>query len=250
VEVASAGTKTTGAAATTTTKSRKPRGARARRTPRSAATKPRIVTISDDFSGNEIDGTIWYQIHQGSGWSLSERSGRLEFAFPVGTAPGGQYDNYGGHVGTLCKFPGDFDARVDFTLVQWPPTNGMSVDFWTFFEPNNYGWAGAWRSSSTQWGEQYGGAVGSNPGGGATVDDPSGTLRVRRRSGLVTTYFLHNGHWIEVASGHTTASVVITVGVQSAQNPLARRDQVVVDFDNFTVAAANPICPSGAQGSG
>jgi DNA-binding SARP family transcriptional activator len=220
-------------------------------TSRTPPVKPKIVTISDNFDGNQIDGTIWYQIYQGSGWSLSEHGGHLEFAFPPGAAPapGGQFDNYGGHVGTLCKFPGDFDARVDFTLPQWPAANGMSVNFWVFYEPNNYGWAGVWRSSSAQWGEQYGGAIGPRPGGGAPLDDPGGTLRITRKGGLITSSFLHNGKWISVANGRSTATVVITVGAQSPQKPQIRRDEVVVDVDNFTVTAANPICPPGAQGS-
>jgi hypothetical protein len=207
------------------------------------------VTISDTFDGNQIDGTIWYQIHQGTGWTLTQGGGNLDFAFPAGTAPGGQYDNYGGHVGTLCNFPGNFDAQVDFKLVQWPAANGISVNLWAFYEPNNYGWAGLWRSSSAQWGEQYGGALTSTPGGGVSLNDTSGTLRLMRRNGLLTAYFLHNGNWISIASGRTTATVVLTVGASSAQNPPVRSDQVVVDFDNFTVTATNPICPPGAQGS-
>ena len=218
-------------------------------TVRAAPKKPRVVTISDNFDGNQIDGTIWYQSYQGTGWTLSQHDGHLELAFPPGTAPGGQYDLYGGHVGTLCTFPGNFDARVDFTLAQWPPANGISVNLWGFFEPNNYGWAGVWRSSTAQWGEQYGGAVPGSPGGSAPLTDTSGTLRVRRHDGLVKAYFLHNGKWISAASGYTTARVVITVGASSAQDPPSRSDRVVVDFNNFTVTASNPICPPGAQGA-
>ena len=116
-------------------------------TPRKTAHKPRIVTISDAFGRNQIDGTIWYQIYQGSGWTLSEHDGHLEFAFPAGATPGGQYDVYGGHVGTVCEFPGDFDARVDYTLPEWPTANGIIVSLWMFFKPNNLGWE-AMRQSS------------------------------------------------------------------------------------------------------
>jgi len=69
------------------------------------------VTISDTFDGDQIDGTIWYQIREGSGWDFTEQDGHLEFSFGPGTTPGPN-GNDGGHVGTLCKFPGDFDARV------------------------------------------------------------------------------------------------------------------------------------------
>lgn len=209
---------------------------------------PRIVTISDDFSGNQIDGTIWYQIYQGTGWQLSQQNGHLEFTFPPGTTPGGQWNIYGGHVGTLCKFPGDFDARVDYTLVQWPASNWIDVSLWSFFQPNNEGWE-AVRQSSPQSGEQYSGYIGPGHGGSVSLDDMSGTLRLTRRHGLVTAYFLHNGKWLSFGSAYNAHTTAIAVGAGSEQNPPVRSDQVVVDFDNFTITAADPICPLGAQGS-
>jgi DNA-binding SARP family transcriptional activator len=211
--------------------------------------KPRTVAISDDFSGGQIDGTIWYEIYQGTGWDLSPDNGQLEFTFPPGTAPGGQWDNYGGHVGTLCKFPGDFDARVDFSLVQWPAANGIVVSLWTFFKPNNEGWE-AWRQSSSQWGEQFGSYLGQGHGGGVSLDDATGTLRLRRKDGLVTAYFLRNAKWVSLGSARNARTTVIAVGAGSGENPPVRDDRVVVDLDNFTITAADPICPPGAQGSG
>jgi hypothetical protein len=41
---------------------------------------------------------------------------------------------------------------------------------------------------------------------------------------------------------------VIAVGAASEPNSPVRSDQAVVDFDHFTVTAANPVCPVGAQG--
>jgi DNA-binding SARP family transcriptional activator len=217
--------------------------------PRSTPTKRRVVTISDNFSGNQIDGTIWYQIYQGTGWSLSQHDGHLEFSFPLGTAPGGHYDVYGGHVGTLCEFPGNFDARVDFTLVQWPPTNWIDVSLWSFFKPNNEGWE-VFRGSSPRWGEQYTGYLGPGSGGSASLSDSSGSFRLTRRNGRVTGYFLHNAKWISLGSAYNTRPTVIAVGASSEEGPPVRGDTAVVDFDNFTVTAADPVCPSGAQGSG
>lgn len=214
---------------------------------RTPTRKPRIVTISDKFGGNQIDATIWYQIYQGTGWKLSQHDGKLEFAFPPGTAPGGQWDNYGGHVGTLCKFPGDFDARVDFTLAQWPSENNVLTSLWAFGD--NLGWE-TFRDSSPQWGERYGAYLGQGHGGSVSLDDASGTLRLARRNGLVTGYFLHNGKWISFGSAYNTHTATIAVGAGSGQNPPVRHDQVVVDLNNFTVTATDPICPPGAQGSG
>jgi hypothetical protein len=211
--------------------------------------KPKIVTISDTFDGTQIDGTIWYQIHQGTGWPpLAQNNGRLELVFPPGTAPGPPWNNYGGHVGTRCQFPGDFDARVDYSLIQWPAANGIVVWLRAFFEPNNYGWAGTFRQNSP-WGEQYSGVISGGDGGSTPLDDTSGTFRLVRRAGVITTYFLHKGQWIKLGSGPNRSPVLIAIGADTTTtSPPARRDQVVVDFDNFTITASNPICPAGAQG--
>ena len=63
---------------------------------------------------------------------MNEHDGHLEFTFPPTSTPGGTYDNFGGHVGTLCKFPGDFDAQVDFHLVEWPASNGLYLGLTSF----------------------------------------------------------------------------------------------------------------------
>jgi DNA-binding SARP family transcriptional activator len=243
--------KATGVSATTTTRThtQRSKSTPVTRPSRATATKRRIVTISDDFAGNQIDGTIWYQVHQGSGWTLSQNNGHLELVFPPGTGPGPPWNNYGGHVGTRCQFPGNFDARVDFTLVQWPAANGINAGVQAFFEPNNYDWAGAFRWNA--YGEQYGGVEGRNSSGGsAALDDTTGTLRLVRRNGLITSYFLHKGRWLSLGSGFNRSPMVITVGAASTTtSPPVRPNQVAVDFDNFTVTAANPICPAGAEGS-
>jgi DNA-binding SARP family transcriptional activator len=217
-------------------------------TSRKTAHKPRIVTISDAFDGNQIDGTIWYQIYQGSGWTLSEHDGHLEFAFPSGSTPGGQWDNYGGHVGTVCEFPGDFDAQVNFSLPQWPTGNDVVVSLWIFFKPNNVGWE-TFRQSSAQWGDKYGGYIGANHGGSVSLDDTSGSLRIARHNGIVTSYFLHNGKWLSLGSNSNPALAVIAVGAGTGESPAVSTDPVTVDFTNFTINAADPICPAGAQGS-
>jgi len=68
---------------------------------------PTPVTISDTFDGSQIDNTIWYQISEGSGWTLAQNDGQLEFAFPPDSQRGGQWDTFGGHIGTQCRFPGE-----------------------------------------------------------------------------------------------------------------------------------------------
>jgi DNA-binding SARP family transcriptional activator len=84
------------------------------------------LRIADSFNSSVFDGTIWYVIREGSGFDVGQENGRLVWSFASGATPGGTYDDVGGHYGTRCRFPGDFDARVDYTLLEWPPGTASS----------------------------------------------------------------------------------------------------------------------------
>ncbi|MFL5954169.1 MAG: BTAD domain-containing putative transcriptional regulator [Gaiellaceae bacterium] len=204
---------------------------------------PALSTISDTFEGTAIDAATWYQIGDGTGWTMAEHSGHLEFSFQPGTASDPRDGVYGGHVGTQCNFPGDFDARVDYALVQWPSPNGMSLGLVAFLGPKPTGWA----ATRTAYGpDQYQGYV---AGKYKSVDsgDWSGTLRVARASGVVTAYFLRNGSWVSLGSARDqdVASIgLIVLGGESRSAPF-NGQSVVVDFDNFHLTAAGARCPPG-----
>jgi DNA-binding SARP family transcriptional activator len=216
--------------------------------PPPTSTRPATpVTVSDTFDGNQIDGTIWYLIRFGTGWDMTEQNGRLEFSFSPKSAPGPPNGNFGGLVGTQCKFPGDFDARVDFTLVDWPAGNGITVTLNAFLGPTNIGWQ-SWRRSSAQWGEAYGSYTGTSAS--VALNDAVGTLRIARDNGTITAYFLHNGAWDAITSGQNAGLATIAVSANGGPGynvgPFIGQ-QVTVDFDNFTVTATNPTCPPGSQ---
>jgi hypothetical protein len=223
---------------------------KAHRQHRKVVRPPKPITITDDFAGNQIDGTIWYPIRFGSGWSMTEQDGHLEFTFPPNTMPGPPFSTFGGHVGTQCKFPGDFDARVDFALVDWPASNGITVILNAFLGPTNTGW-GSWRRSSAQWGEAYGSYTGTSAS--IALDDTAGTLRIARHNGTITAYFRHNGDWDPLTSGRSISLATIGVGADGGlgynAGPFGGQ-QATVDFDHFTVTGASPICPPGATPAG
>jgi hypothetical protein len=211
---------------------------------------PTPLTITDGFEGSQIDGAVWYQIAPVGGSSLAETGGQLEFTFPPDTQRTGQWNSFGGHIGTQCQFPGDFDARVDFTLSQWPAANGVMASLWGWFGPENTGYE-TWRASSAQGGEQYGAYLGhSTPTTNMQDDDTTGTLRLARHDGVVTSYVLHDGGWVALGSTRMTETAKVAVGAgawpANVGNEFAGR-QVVVDFDNFSVTAVDPICPSGSE---
>ena len=210
---------------------------------------PKYVTVSDTFGGTQIDSAIWYVAHEGAGTDLSEHDGRLEVTVPPSSTPGGAFNHIGGHVGTQCKFPGNFDARVDFNLVNWPPGNGLTVTLWSFLGPNNLPWQ-TWRAShgADQGGEQVGSSIGAATS--LSLADPSGALRIARKNGLVTGYFRHNGTWESLTSGRNNQSATIGVGIVGTSVAGLGGQTAVVDFTNFSVTGANPVCPPGAKPSG
>ncbi|HEV8103168.1 MAG TPA: AfsR/SARP family transcriptional regulator [Gaiellaceae bacterium] len=211
------------------------------------APRPKPVTIADNFAGNQIDGTIWTPIRFGTGWNMTVQSASLQFAFSPSSTPAPPYNNFGGHLATLCQFPGDFDARVDYTLVTWPTSNGIGVTLDAFLGPKNIGWS-SWRRSSAQWGEQYGSYTGTATS--VSLADTSGMLRLARRRGTITAYFLHSGRWDALTSGHNTLPATIAIGAYggggSTNGPFGGQN-VVVNFNHFTVTGTNPSCPPGAK---
>jgi hypothetical protein len=174
---------------------------------------------------------------------MDEHDGHLELSFQPGTTSDPRDGVYGGHVGTLCKFPRDFDARVDYSLAAWPAGNRMSVLMWAFLGPRPIPWSVSRSSMSS---ETYDADLGSYVG---VVDpDAVGTLRIARHDGVVTAYFLHNGAWVTLATGTSASIAAIGVGVLGGETKSTpfNGQPVVVDFDNFKVSGVHPLCPPGS----
>ena len=201
-----------------------------------------LVKLSDGFGADQIDGGLWYQIRSGSRWTMVERDGRLEFRFPASARPGGQYDDFGGHVGTLCSFPGDFDARVDFQLRGWRPGTGVFATLFSFLGPENAFFQASRAAGSG--GDTYASYTGywSN----YSTTDAVGSLRVARRRGVVTTYFMHSSRWRAMRSARETEPAVIAVGALAMTTAGFDGRTVVVDFTNFSVTGVAPKCPPNA----
>ncbi len=205
------------------------------------------IRIADSFSSNVFNSAIWNVIREGSGADVSQMNGRLVWDFPDTAAPGGTYNSVGGHYGTQCRFPGDFDARVDYALPQWPAGNGVVTVLWAFFGSKNYGTDIA-RSSSPQSGELYTSYLSPTTGGGAVTSDLAGSLRITRIDEVVTTYFRHNGAWRELAAEPLAGAAEIAIGAYSQAGDWQGKP-VSVAFDNFVVTAPKAICPPGAEPS-
>jgi len=228
-----------------TTAAKKPPAAPTQAATTAASTPPRPIHIADAFTDDFRDGTIWHQVVSGTGGTIGQSGGRLVVSIGADAVAGGQYNVIEAHYGTQCTFTGDFDARIDFTLLDWPSGNGVSAGFWAFFAD-----AAIVRHSTASEGETYGAwAIPVNDS--TSLADTSGSLRIARANGVLTTYFWHEGRWISLASHVERGSAVLGPAVQ-ATNEQFGHEAVSVAFDDFSVDAdaRDVSCPPGSTPPG
>lgn len=204
-----------------------------------AAPPPKPVTISDTFDAGYVDPTIWAPTKEGGDVAITEQGGQLQLTVGAEAAPGGTYSQIDVHVGTRCTFPGDFDARVDYALLEWPAGANVDVGINAI-----YAQAAVMRDNSSQWGDGYSSWVASS-NGALQLADASGSLRVARVRGVETTYFWHLGSWRKLASAPAAGSVVVGLQAMSDGQNAFGQQAVKVAFDNFRVSGASPDCPAG-----
>jgi DNA-binding SARP family transcriptional activator len=198
------------------------------------------VRIADDFSDPQLDALIWGLWDSGTGASAAQQNGQLVFSIAADVTFESQFHGVGVNVGTKCKFPGDFDARVDFALPHWPAGNGASVSL-AAYEADPVDLIS--RTTTSQWGDIYNTfpAQGSVP-----LSDTSGSLRIARSKGIVRTYLWHHGQWKKLSA--QTISGQIWVGMSLGTFADRWQDMnVKATFDNFLVTASDASCPPGSD---
>jgi hypothetical protein len=200
----------------------------------------RPISISDDFTDPTIDPLIWGVWSEGTGASAAQQNGVLDFSIAADATFESQFHTVGINVGTKCKFPADFDARVDYTLLRWPTGNGASVSLVAYRTgPVDE----ISRSSTSQWGDMYN----AWPGRGAVaLADQSGSLRIARSKGVIRTYLWHHGQWKELSL--QTIAGQVWVGMTLSSNADAwQRMSVSASFDHFAIKAPDATCPAGSD---
>jgi hypothetical protein len=200
---------------------------------------PKPVTISDTFGGGYLDPTIWAPVKDGGDVSIAEQSGQLQLTVGANAVPGGTYNQIDVHVGTQCRFSGDFDARVDYALLEWPAGANIDVGMNAI-----YAQAAVMRDNSSQAGDEYSSWVASG-NGVVQVADASGSLRIARVKGVATTYFWHLGSWRKLATSPAPGAVVVGLAATSDGQNAFNGQEVKVAFDNFRVSGVDPDCPAG-----
>jgi DNA-binding SARP family transcriptional activator len=195
------------------------------------------VTISDDFDDGAYDPGRWHVIANGSGIETAERNGRLELALastaqPVERRP---FNDIDAHYGSQCRFPGDFDAEVDYRLLRWPRADGASLAFNAIYANLIIS-----RVSTDDHEELLVAQVGRKwtaiPARGA-----SGSLRLTRRHGIATAYVRRGPDWAQLVSGPSTGTAVLGLQLIAPAKEFRHR-AVRVAFDNFSIESHDLNC--------
>jgi hypothetical protein len=197
---------------------------------------PKLTRISDGFADGMVDQRNWYTFVTGTSSTIGERSGRLELTIGAGAVAGGQYNLMSAQAGTKCRFPGDFDARVEYELLRWPAANGVRVELDAFLRDSGVNVGRVSDGSSegySSWLPPHNATVGTT--------DARGRLRLRRSAGLLTTYFWSRSRWIKLDAARVTGAANLALQAVASPNNFGKSD-VHVAFDNFVVETPAAVC--------
>lgn len=199
----------------------------------------KLATITDSFGGTIVRPAIWTPARIGGDVSLLEQDGKLQLSVGAAAVPGGPNNQIDVHVSTQCSFPGNFDARVEYKLVEWPAGDNIRVGM-------NATAGAVMRHSGSQAGEDYLSWIGSS-----NISIPffamGGSLRIARVNGVETTYYWHRASWHPLVSSRETGSAVITLQAVSDGQDAFGGQPLEVTFDNFRVRGVRPSCPPGSH---
>jgi dipeptidyl aminopeptidase/acylaminoacyl peptidase len=187
----------------------------------------------DGFDDGVRDVDVWGLLHDGVGGYFAEANGQIELTLDAPEAPG---EFVSSRVDFHCLLKGDFDAQVDYELLSWPPENGVNVQLHAFLEDATLA------RQSQPWGELY---AAWTPAGyaDAPTSDTSGSLRLVRSGGTLTSYFREGGSWVTLNSTPASgATAILTLEASSYGTYSGQR--VKVGFDNFRIDAADRDCSS------
>ncbi len=207
--------------------------------------------FADDFDDNTTDTTRWSAFTQGSGPTIAETNQRLEISFP---ATSSDPSVFSGRYESSCTASGDFDAQVDFHLLEWPAENGVRVGLSTDIagpagystERVSFG-SGQQDFPGNKQREVYVSDFSGSVQGFVATSDLAGKLRQTRVGSTIRSYHYDAaaGTWIETASANSVLGAsTFVLGAWS--HDYAFSDQTVrVAFDNFVVEGALD-CPNTA----
>lgn len=194
----------------------------------------------DDFSSTPLDD-FWSTQLVGSGVSVAQTGGRLQFDLSPSAAPdpGTGYANP--IVFSACNLRGDFDMQVDYDLQTQPFPDWVNPTFNTgafvngqYTESNGI-FLSKWGISGLFTGTPFTGFVPNVP--------PQGSMRLTRQGSTLTAYYSTGGPWQTLQTRNDFAADEVDAALSLFSNNLPGTD-VRVAYDNFRVNSGTFACPT------
>ena len=187
--------------------------------------------IEDSFEADVVDASTWNVLVNGIGADAVQRNGKLVVSIAPNAKPGGEWNFVGVNYGSRCRFAGDIDMQVSYRLVQWPLGVGVYVSLQAVFADGMVE-----RFADDSGGDVYASWI--RPRFATqNASGPTGVLRLVRKSGIVTTYYLLDGAWQQIDSAPAAEPAVLQFGLQA--NPgVSPSAPVSVEFDDFRATAS------------
>lgn len=198
----------------------------------------RAQVFVEDFNDDHIDPDNWAVVLYGSGAQIAEVNQELQFTMPSNSSG----TEFGSRLVSLFLLRGDFDIRVDFSLLRWPYYNGVRTAIG--LTDNLYDDYGVERSSLSA-SEPLGAHEVYVADFGPFVLVPTqaftGKLRLVRSGGTQTGYYYSAGEWIPILTDSApTSDIAIQLHAWSHDYAFQHND-VRAAFDNFTVMTGQVV---------
>jgi DNA-binding SARP family transcriptional activator len=199
--------------------------------------------LTDNFTNPDVDA-MWRTSKSGPGIDMAEQSGELQFWVPSDPVPDPS-KGIGEIYSAKCGIVGDFDATVDYQLLNWPAGDGLHLALLagvggsvgkTFAIERVSGHADGFGGDAYQ----------SNLGANTRVStaDTHGSVRLVRRNGVLRAYYRYRGSWILVGTQTAKGEATLWLSFNSDNPPWGGKPALAA-FDNFQAIAAGVDCPAG-----
>jgi DNA-binding SARP family transcriptional activator len=199
---------------------------------------PKKVRLVDTFAGGTMNPQIWSLATWGTGVDVAQKSGRLELTMHTDATPDARWNAMAGGYQTACSLIGDFDARISYTLLNWPAANGTVAALNVSFPDNVVNIVRASRASGQ---EDYSFAAPSGEWRVLHTTDTSGGFRMTRVGSLITSYIRRGRDWVRFESTRRSGAVTLQAILWASGSDFAHKD-VTVAFDNFMLVTPAPGC--------
>jgi hypothetical protein len=195
--------------------------------------------LADDFSQPGTDADLWQTAGHGAGVTGAEQNGRLEFSVGSAAASDSTTTGFDQRYGTQCLLTGDFDATVDYQLLDWPTKNGMRLGFGLArAQPNEL------FDIERHGAPADGGVEGYTASGGgfAQTSDVSGAFRLKRTGPWLSMYYRHRDRWVSLGAVRAPGAGQLVLMFAGSDSQFGRQPASSA-LDRFAAAADTVRCP-------